>query len=152
MSRPLTFQGMASAVAAGGPLLIVEDDVDIREALQTYLELQGYEVRVAGDGREALAHLGALPPPSLILLDMGLPVLDGHRVLTARGTDPALARVPVVILSAETADMSPRDRAVYAASQGVAAFLPKPVDPKRLLETLRRLLPGLAAPQADAPV
>ncbi|NTX11197.1 response regulator [Myxococcus sp. CA056] len=144
---------MASAVAAGGgPLLIVEDDVDIREALQTYLELQGYEVRVAGDGREALAHLAALPPPSLILLDMGLPVLDGHRVLTARGTDPALARVPVVILSAETADMSPRDRAVYAASQGVAAFLPKPVDPKRLLETLRRLLPGLAAPQADAPV
>ncbi|WP_233278084.1 response regulator transcription factor [Myxococcus stipitatus] len=134
-----------------GPVLIVEDDLDIREALQAYLELQGYSVRSAGDGREALAHLAASPSPSLILLDMGLPVMDGHRVLTARASAPGLSRVPVVILSADTERMSPRDRAVYAASQGVAAFLPKPVDPRRLLETLRRLLPGQAEAQTDAP-
>lgn len=137
--------------SAVGPVLVVEDDLDIREALQGYLELHGYSVRVAGDGREALAHLAASPRPSLILLDMGLPVMDGHRVLTARGSEPGLAQVPVVILSADTERMSPRDRAVYAASQGVAAFLSKPVDPRYLLETLRRLLPGQAGAQANAP-
>ncbi|MCY1000351.1 response regulator [Myxococcus sp. MISCRS1] len=137
--------------ADAGPLLIVEDDLDIREALQGYLELQGYRVLVADHGREALALLSGTPRPSLILLDMGLPVMDGHRVLTARRSDAALAKVPVVILSAETAEMSPRDRAVYAASQGVSAILSKPVDPRQLLETLQRLLPGQAAPQADAP-
>ncbi|MCE9670980.1 response regulator [Myxococcus stipitatus] len=131
------------------PLLVVEDDADIREALQGYLELQGYRVRVAKDGREALASMEAQPLPALILLDMALPGVDGHRVLMARGRSEALAQVPVVILSAGMADMHPRDRAVYAASQGVAALLSKPVEPKQLLETVRRLLPGTLASQAD---
>ncbi|MCP3099655.1 response regulator [Myxococcus sp. K15C18031901] len=132
------------------PLLVVEDDEDIREALQGYLELQGYAVQVARDGREALERLEALPRPALILLDMALPVMDGHRVLMARGRSEVLAQVPVVILSAGMTDMHPRDRAVYAASQGVAALLPKPVDPRQLLETVQRLLAGTAAARADA--
>ncbi|QSQ22233.1 response regulator [Pyxidicoccus parkwayensis] len=123
---------------ASGPVLIVEDDADIREALQGYLELQGFAVRVAGNGKEALEHLETPPRPALILLDMALPVMDGHRVLTARKASEALAEVPVVILSAGMAAMHPRDRAVYAANYDVAAFLKKPVEPRRLLETVER--------------
>jgi CheY-like chemotaxis protein len=131
-----------------GPLLIVEDDADIREALQGYLELQGYEVRAASNGKEALAHLDTPPRPSLILLDMALPIMDGHRVLTSRKGNTALSEVPVLILSAGMAAMNPRDRAVYAANYDVAAFLKKPVEPRQLLELIERHALKSSAAQA----
>ncbi len=134
--------------ASSGPLLIVEDDPDIREALQGYLELQGYQVRAASNGKEALEHLGTPPRPSLILLDMALPVMDGHRVLTTRKASEALAGVPVIILSAGMAAMNPRDRAVYASSYDVAAFLKKPVEPRKLLEVIERYALKPAGAQA----
>ena len=133
---------------SSGPLLIVEDDADIREALQGYLELQGYEVRAASNGKEALEFLDTPPRPALILLDMALPVMDGHRVLTTRKASEALAEVPVIILSAGMAAMNPRDRAVYAANYDVAAFLKKPVEPRQLLELIERYAlksPGVQA-------
>ncbi len=136
---------------SSGPLLIVEDDPDIREALQGYLELQGFEVRLAANGKEALEHLGGSPRPALILLDMALPVMDGHRVLTARKQSEALADVPVVILSAGMAAMNPRDRAVYASNYDVAAFLKKPVDPKQLLDIISRYVARQAGEQAGTP-
>ncbi|MCP3139879.1 response regulator [Pyxidicoccus xibeiensis] len=134
--------------ALSGPLLIVEDDADIREALQSYLEMQGYAVRAASNGKEALAHLEAPPRPSLIVLDMGMPVMDGHRVLTARKASEALARVPVIILSGGLTEMNPRDRAVYASSYDVAAFLKKPVEPRKLLEVIERHVPRSSGAQA----
>ncbi len=127
------------APVSSAPLLIVEDDADILEALQAYLELHGYAVRVARNGREALEQLALSPRPSLMVLDMALPVMDGHRVLTTRKTSEALAQVPVIILSAGMVTMSARDRAVYAASYNVAAFLKKPVEPRQLLEAIERL-------------
>lgn len=134
--------------ALSGPLLIVEDDPDIREALQGYLELQGFAVRAASNGKEALEHLDAPPRPSLILLDMALPVMDGHRVLTTRKASEALAEVPVIILSAGMAAMNPRDRAVYAANYDVAAFLKKPVEPRQLVELIERYALKSAGAQA----
>lgn len=121
-----------------GPVLVVEDDTDIREALQSYLELHGYTVRVARHGREALHELEQSPRPALILLDMSMPVMDGHRLLTARQGSAALQGVPVVIISAGMAAMNPRDRALYAASYDVAAFLKKPAEPQLVLETIER--------------
>lgn len=134
-----------------GPILIVEDDADIRESLQGFLELQGYEVIAAHNGKEALKHLQAVPRPALILLDMAMPVMDGHRVLTARKENEALAEVPVLILSAGMAAMNPRDRAVYASNYDVAAFLKKPVDPKQLLEILSRYVERPSGAQAGSP-
>ena len=136
------------AQTSSGPLLIVEDDADIRAALQDYLEMHGYVVRVARDGREALEQLAHPPRPALMVLDMALPVVDGHRVLTTRKASEALAQVPVIILSAGMAAMNPRDRAVYAATYNVAAFLKKPVEPRQLLEAIERLAPKPAGPQA----
>jgi CheY-like chemotaxis protein len=134
-----------------GPILIVEDDPDIRESLQSYLECHGYPVQTACHGKEALERLGRSPRPAVVVLDMSLPVMDGHRVLTARKGDEGLRGVPVIILSAAMAGMNPRDRALYASSYEVAAFLGKPADPKQLLEAVERHALRAERPTADAP-
>ncbi|MFL5350112.1 MAG: response regulator [Hyalangium sp.] len=134
-----------------GPILIVEDDGDIREALQAFLEMEGYEVLTARHGREALQHLHRQPRPSLILLDMALPVMDGHRVLAARKETDGLQEVPAIILSAGMSAMNPRDRALYAANYNVSAFLKKPADPKQLVDLIERLALRPAGDSASAP-
>jgi CheY-like chemotaxis protein len=133
-----------------GPVLIVEDDPDIRESLQHFLESHGYLIRLASHGKEALAHLGRRPRPAIIVLDMSLPVMDGHRLLTARKADEVLRSVPVIILSAAMARMSPRDRALYATNYEVAAFLSKPADPHLVVEAVERH--ALKAEEASAGV
>ncbi|HEX8819300.1 MAG TPA: response regulator [Archangium sp.] len=135
-----------------GPVLIVEDDPDIRESLQHFLELHGHQVLAASHGKEALDLLGRSPRPAVVVLDMSLPVMDGHRVLTARKADDTLRAVPIIILSAAMAGMSPRDRALYAASYEVAAFLGKPVNPQQLLETVARYGLPAEVPTAGVPV
>ena len=92
----------------------------------------------ASHGREALEQLQRTPRPALILLDMAMPVMDGHRVLTFRKETRRLPQVPVIIISAGMAAMNPRDRALYAANYNVAAFLKKPADPEQLLELVER--------------
>ena len=128
----------------------MEDDPDIRESLQHFLEAHGYPVRAASHGKEALEHLGRLPRPAIIVLDMSLPVMDGHRLLTTRKGEEALRSIPVIILSAAMAGMSPRDRALYAANYGVSAFLGKPADPQQVLEVVERH--GLKAEDTTARV
>src|SRR5882724_7107787 len=81
-------------------VLVVDDDVEIREALRDVLEAQGYEVAVARDGLEALGLLRTSPLPCLILLDLMMPIMDGHEFLKQQKQDPALADVPVVIITA----------------------------------------------------
>lgn len=125
---------MASPLS--GPILVVEDDPDIREALLGFLEMHGYETVTATHGREAVELLQRSSPPSLILLDMAMPVMGGHRVLTFRKETPAYQAIPVIIISAGMAAMNPRDRALYAANYNVAAFLKKPADPDHLLELI----------------
>lgn len=84
------------------PILIVEDNPDIRDTFRMLFELEGFDVRLAGNGEEALHRLDddALEP-CLILLDLSMPVMDGRQfldVLQARGVD---RRIPVTVLSAE---------------------------------------------------
>jgi CheY-like chemotaxis protein len=139
------------ASPSSGPILIVEDDMDIREALQGLLELNGFEVLAASNGREALEYLQGTPRPALILLDMAMPVMDGHRVLTFRKETDGFQEIPVVIISAGMSAMNPRDRALYAANYNVAAFLKKPADPDQLLEIIERHVVRPAAGLAGAP-
>jgi CheY-like chemotaxis protein len=134
-----------------GPLLLVEDDVDIREALQGFLELEGYTVVTASNGREAIKHLQRTPRPALLLLDMALPIMDGHRLLTYRKETDGLQEVPVVIISAGMAAMNPRDRALYASNYNVAAFLKKPADPRQLLKLIELYALRPAGDPAGAP-
>ena len=111
-----------------GPVLVVEDDSDIRFGLAVVLEDEGYQVITAADGREALDVLRTGPvPPCLILLDLMMPRMDGWQFRTEQRRDPALASVPVVILSAAG------DLAAHTANLGAAAVLQKPINISEML-------------------
>ena len=122
-------------MTSSGYILIVEDDDDIREALTQILELEGYVVREAANGREALDIIAAQPAPSLILLDLMMPVMDGWQFRTEQMKDPSLSKVPVVVISA---DASVHEK---VASFGAASVLPKPISLDRLLSAVQTLYP-----------
>jgi len=123
----------------GRPVLVVDDDEDIREALQIALFAAGLAAETAGDGDEALARLRCEPRPSLVILDLMMPRRSGADLLEALRADPELAAVPVVVLSGDhTAGAS-------AMAAGATAFLVKPVDLVDLLATMARL--GHAPPR-----
>ena len=113
-------------------ILIVEDDLDIRDVLTQVLEFEGYQVSAVGNGREALDYLKNSPRPGLILLDLMMPVMDGWQFRAQQQQDPELNSIPVVILSA--------DGNVYqkAATIRAAGYLKKPVELETLLETVGR--------------
>jgi CheY-like chemotaxis protein len=110
-------------------ILIVEDDESIREAMRLYLEVDGYAVKTAGDGKEALELLAREPAPQMILLDLMMPVMDGYEFLRVRKMDAALSRIPVVIVSAFSGELP---------GVNVQGMVGKPVDFDRLRELMRR--------------
>ncbi|GAB6196805.1 response regulator [Lysobacter xanthus] len=80
-------------------ILIVEDNADIRDTFRTLFELEGFDVRVAVNGLDALARLDDLPTPCLILLDLSMPVMDGWDFLDALKSRDG-EEIPVTVLSA----------------------------------------------------
>lgn len=112
------------------PILIVEDDADLREMMAQLLILEGYRAEAVANGRDALEYLRRGDRPDLILLDLMMPVMDGWEFRRRQREDPALAGVPVVVLSA-------LDH-TRAADLGGTAFLKKPLDFDRLLELVRQ--------------
>jgi two-component system, chemotaxis family, chemotaxis protein CheY len=111
------------------PILIVEDDADLREMMAQLLTLEGFRAAAVANGREALKYLGGTDAPQVILLDLMMPVMDGWEFRRHQQADPNLADVPVIVLSA-------LDQA-RAADLDAAAFLKKPLDFDRLLELVR---------------
>ncbi len=81
-------------------VLVVDDDEGIRETLTDLLALEGYEPVCATNGQEALDELRRGPKPCMVFLDLMMPVLDGWQVLAQRKADPALAQIPVVVITA----------------------------------------------------
>jgi signal transduction histidine kinase len=118
--------------AAARTLLVVEDDADIREALDGLLSMEGFHVTGCSNGREALDWLRSSPRPDLILLDLMMPVMDGWQFRVAQKDDPQLANIPVLALSA--------DSTAKAAAIDAEAYLKKPVDYDTLIDTIDRLL------------
>ncbi|HEX7119172.1 MAG TPA: response regulator [Longimicrobiales bacterium] len=117
------------------PILLVEDDPLLRDALRLLLEDAGYRVREAGNAAEAL-DLSTADPPSLILLDLGLPDRPGlevARILRARMTT---RETPIVALTGRVG--AGERNACFAA--GCTSFLAKPVEPRELLRCLPEFL------------
>ncbi|WP_267425913.1 response regulator [Methylobacterium sp. GC_Met_2] len=85
--------------AADGDVLVVDDDPDMRQRLRTVLERDGWAVREAGDGVEALRHVDEAKP-RLVLLDLTMPVMDGFTFLREMRARPGCREIPVVVLSA----------------------------------------------------
>ena len=109
-------------------VLVVDDDPDIRDVVALVLEDEGFSVETAGDGAEALAKARERPP-SGILLDMMMPVMDGAAFLRAWRTEATGPRVPVVVMSAN-------QKATDALSLGAVDFIPKPFDVDDLLRVV----------------
>ncbi|WP_233261324.1 response regulator [Vitiosangium sp. GDMCC 1.1324] len=113
------------------PLLVVDDDADLREALEEVLRDAGFNVLGACNGREALEVLAqARPLPGLVLLDMMMPVLDGQGFAQEMHAMPDWKDIPVVIFSASASN------AAVAREVGACAYLRKPVDVEVLVETV----------------
>jgi DNA-binding response OmpR family regulator len=124
-------------------VLVVEDDEDIAQALQRSLRMEGYEVRCAADGEQALEH-GHIFAPDLVILDLGLPRVDGLEVARTlrQGGD-----VPILILTARDAVES----RVEGLDSGADDYLVKPFERQELLARMRALL-RRRPPRGSAPL
>jgi DNA-binding NtrC family response regulator len=124
-------RGMSPGMVPGmGSVLIIDDEVEIRESLQTLLELEGYDVAVAANGDQGLAQLGERPF-DLVLLDLAMPGRNGLELIPElRAIDPLLSIIMI------TAYGTVED-AVRAMQSGAANFLQKPWDNEKLLADVR---------------
>jgi len=114
------------------PVLVVEDNAEVRQALVALLEAEGYHVAEAVDGVSALRLLrtGAVRP-CLIVLDLMMPRMSGWDFRMEQSSDLRLAGIPVVVVSADPL-------ASQAERMGAAAVLSKPADPEQFLELIGR--------------
>lgn len=134
-------------------ILVVDDDTTIVRLLRMNLELEGYEVVSATNGREALEAI-AQHDPDLVLCDVMMPIMDGLEVVSRLKRNPATAALPIVLLSAKAQDVDIR----HGENVGADAYVTKPFDPEDLLSTIDRMLAGSTwrlredeAPPAAAP-
>jgi CheY-like chemotaxis protein len=118
-------------------ILIVEDDEDVREAMLAFLEMKGYSVASAGNGREALDYLRDAPAPDLIITDLAMPVMDGRQFRREQLKDARLAAIPTLVITAMA------DRTHIDASE----ILLKPVDADLLLTAVSRHCGSEPVPQ-----
>ena len=111
-------------------VLVVEDHADLREMLAVLLESEGYEVQTAGNGVEALTLLAQVRP-SVILLDLMMPIMSGDEFRERQLADPRYRDVPVICMSAA------HDGRVRCERMRAAEYFQKPVDFDRLLGAVR---------------
>ena len=125
-------------------VLIVEDDRNIQELLQLYLEKEGYAVTVASDGGQGLAKFRAIKP-DLVLLDVMMPVMDGWAVCKAIRAD---SQVPIIMLTAK----GETDDKVSGLKSGADDYVTKPFEMKELLARIEAVLrrTGTAPTQESA--
>ena len=112
-------------------ILLIEDEEDIRDAVSTLLEMEGYRVEQCVHGEDAWAWLSSHERPDLVLLDLMMPVMDGQSFLLRLSQERLLVDVPIVVLSG-----SPFQ------PEGAVAYLRKPVGVNQLLEMVRRFAPA----------
>lgn len=121
---------MSAPNASPRHILVVDDDADVRDELAQTLRDGGYGVDTATNGSDALARLREGPTlPSMILLDLRMPVMDGRAFLAQRRLEPTLASVPVAVITAES-DLD--------GLSDVRIVLAKPLDASKLMATVHR--------------
>jgi len=111
-------------------VLLIEDDDDARETLAVVLSGRGFRVTTARNGADALRDVRERAlRPAVILLDLVMPLMDGHAFLAAQAEEPLLADVPVIVVSSETH--------VPAVAPPVRAIVSKPIALQELLRHIR---------------
>ena len=114
-------------------VLVVDDELDIAEAVKSILEDEGYQVVVCANGREALQRLDSTRP-DLAIVDIMMPVMNGFETIKAIRRNPQFGKLPVLIMSAI-------DPSVRPPEFDWAGFLKKPFSLRELLERVHRLAP-----------
>ena len=116
-------------------VLLVEDQLELRQMYAQQLELSGFDVIEAGNGVDALTRT-ATHSPDVVLMDLSLPVLDGWEATRRLKTDSRTAHIPVVALTAhdESGELQ------RATNAGCDWFVPKPCPPDALITEIRRVL------------
>jgi two-component system, cell cycle response regulator DivK len=122
-------------------ILLVEDNDASRDALSRRLERRGFRVVMAVDGAQAVS-VGRAAQPDLVLMDLGLPVIDGWEATRQLKADPSTTHIPIIVLSAHAMT---NDRELALAAGG-DDFDTKPVRFQALLEKIERLLPKAVTP------
>lgn len=116
-----------------GPILIIDDDVEIRESLTDILHDEGYHVVAASNGKEGLDYLSTTSKlPCLVLIDLMMPVLDGKGFREEQFKNPNISEIPTVLFSAD----GQLDK--KALSIGFKDYLKKPIDLEELLVIAER--------------
>lgn len=124
-------------------LLVVDDEPSVVLLMRFVLEKAGHTVEEAHNGAEALALLGVEPLdaskalPDLVVLDIMMPVLDGHAAARRMREDPRTATLPILVVTAK-GDM----RHLFDSMPAVAGFFPKPFDPQALRDAVSRAVAG----------
>lgn len=118
-------------------ILLVDDDPDFVEAVRVIVENGGYEVEVAYDGKEGLEAVAARKP-DLIVLDVMMPVMNGHEACAKLKGDKETEDIPIILLTAvadrvTTSTYTHRDMLESEAED----YMPKPVEPNELLERIK---------------
>ncbi len=121
-------------------ILLVDDDPDFVEAVRVIVEKGGYNVRVAYDGQEGLDAV-AEEKPDLIVLDVMMPVMNGHACCAQLKANPETAKIPIILLTAvaervTTSTYTHRDMLESEAED----YMPKPVEPQELLSLIKNWL------------
>ena len=118
-------------------ILVVDDDPHIRKLITTCLTNQGFQVKVAHNGKDGLEMVKQLFP-DLVLLDLNMPVMSGEAMCREikDGYDKKLRSVPILMLTGKTSDV---DR-VVGMVMGANGYLTKPFDVKNLLESIQGIL------------
>ncbi len=119
----------------GKRILVIEDDPSTRRYFSFLFEKEGYQVALASNGLEGL-RMAQQDPPDLLILDVMLPGLDGFEVCHRLRSEPATAKLPIVMLSAKGQDADK----VTGLKVGANVFFTKPVDRQVLLDTVSKLL------------
>jgi len=131
-------------------ILVVDDDDDIRDALQDVLESEGYKTLGAANGREALDLLHtSTDRPSLVLLDLMMPEMDGWEFLMKVDAEPELRGMPVALMSAHPSVRKALDKGRNDASSRL--LLPKPLNLLRLLSVVRDVCSAGTVPVSGEP-
>ena len=128
-------------------VLVVEDDTDIASLIVHYLKPAGYDAEVVDNGSDVLAA-ARRQPPDLVILDRMLPGLDGLEICRALRADPALSRVPILMLTARAEET---DR-LAGFETGADDYVTKPFSPKELVARVGALLRRIRRAPADEPV
>jgi two-component system alkaline phosphatase synthesis response regulator PhoP len=116
--------------------LVVEDDQIVVTLLEHMLSRRGFSVKVATDGRQALGLIETLPiPPTLVLLDVMLPYVDGFELIRTIRERAAWAEVPIIMLTAKSQEKN----IVRALDNGANDYIVKPFRPEELMARIRRL-------------